>query len=233
MSWTEINKQLQELSSEQFIELLKGLHDLSAQNKAWLSTKLLPITQDSKYLEECRRKIIQYVYKESSGIPHMPRFREAKKVISEYRKSTSDLRGTLDLMLVYVERGHAFTNDFGDIDEPFYDALINMLERFAVELRRSPAKYELYELFRLRLIAMRKTSDIGWGYGDFIQETVDERDILSKMNCYSPQRKRNCPLCSTHLHSPALAPGASVRQAICLSNRVSGMLRKNLWGLGW
>jgi hypothetical protein len=104
--------------------------------------------------------------------------RGLKKIISEYRKSTSDLRGTLDLMLTYVERGHEFTNDFGDIDEPFYDALINMLERFVVELRRSPAKYELYEQFRSRLMAMRRTSDIGWGYGDFVQETVDELEEL-------------------------------------------------------
>lgn len=109
MSWTDINKQLQELSSERLIELLKGLHDLSAQNKAWLSARLLPIAQDTKYLEECRRKVIQHVYKETSGMPHVPRFRDVKKVISEYRKSTSDLRGALDLMLTYVERGHAFT----------------------------------------------------------------------------------------------------------------------------
>ena len=81
----------------------------------------------------------------------MPRLREAKKVISEYSTSTSDLRGALDLMLTYVERSHAFTNDFGDIDEPSYDKLINMLEPFAMELRRNPAKYELYEQCRSRL----------------------------------------------------------------------------------
>ena len=178
MSWTEIDNQLKERSVDDLIKLLKGLHDLSPQNKAWLRAKLLPVVQDAKYLEDCRRKVANYVYKETKGMPSMPRFREAKKIIGEYRKSTSDLRGTLDLMLTYVERGHAFTNDFGDIDETFYDKLINMLEHFAVELRRSPAKYELYELFRSRLMAMRKTSDIGWGYGDFIQDTVDELEEL-------------------------------------------------------
>jgi hypothetical protein len=178
MAWTEIDKSLRELSIDDMVKLVKGLHDLSPQNKVWLSAKLLPIAQDTKYLEECRRKIISHVYKVTSGIPHMPRFREAKKVISEYRKSTSDLRGALDLMLTYVERGHAFTNDFGDIDGPFYDTLINMLERFAIELRQSPAKYELYELFRPRLLAIRRTSDIGWGYGDFVQDTVDELEEL-------------------------------------------------------
>lgn len=178
MSWTEIDKQLKELAAEDMIKLLRGLHDLSPQNKAWLRAKLLPIAQDTQYLEDCRRKVSNYVYKETRGMPSMPRFREAKKVITEYRKSTSDLRGTLDLMLTYVERGHEFTNDFGDIDEPFYDALINMLERFRVELRRSPAKYELYAQFRSRLMAMRKTSDIGWGYGDFIRETVNELEEI-------------------------------------------------------
>lgn len=178
MSWTEIDKQLRELFADDVVRLMKGLHALSPQNRAWLRAKLLPVAQDSKYLEDCRRKVANYVYKETKGMPSMPRFREAKKVINDYRKSTSNLRGTVDLMLTYVERGHAFTNDFGDIDEPFYDALINMLERFVVELRRSPAKYELYEQFRSRLLAMRRTSDIGWGYGDFIQETVDELDEL-------------------------------------------------------
>ncbi|MBE7436660.1 MAG: hypothetical protein HS100_22285 [Anaerolineales bacterium] len=178
MSWMEIEKRLRELSVDDVIKLVKGLHDLSPQNKAWLRAKLLPVAQDTKYLEDCRRKVANYVYKETKGIPSMPRFREAKKIISEYRKSTSDLRGTLDLMLTYLERGHEFTLDFGDIDEPFYDKLINMLEHFAIELRRSPAKYELYEQFRPRLMAIRKNSDIGWGYGDFIQETVGELEEL-------------------------------------------------------
>ena len=174
MSWTEIEKQLRELPADEVAKLLKGLYDLSPQNKAWLKSKLLPIAQDTQYLEDCRRKVCNYVYKETKGFPPMPRFGEAKKVINEYRKSTSDMRGTLDLMLTYIERGHQFTLDFGDIDEPFYITLENMWERFAVELRRSPAKYELYEQFEPRLMKMRRKSDIGWGYGDTVQETVDE-----------------------------------------------------------
>jgi hypothetical protein len=178
MSWTEIDKQLRTLPAGEVIKLIKGLHDLSPQNKAWLQAKLLPVVQDPKYLEACRRKVANYVYRETSGMPAMPRFREAKKVIAEYRKSTGDLRGTLDLMLTYLERGHAFTLDFGDIDDPFYTALENMLERFAIELRRSPAKYELYEQFRPRLLAIHRHTDIGWGYGDFVRETIDDLEKL-------------------------------------------------------
>lgn len=174
MSWTEIEKQLRELPADEVARLLRGLYNLSPQNKVWLRGKLLPIAQDTKYLEDCRRQVSNSVYKETKGFPPMPRFGEAKKIIAEYRKSTSDIRGTLDLMLTYIERGHQFTLDFGDIDEPFYVALENMWERFAVELHRSPAKYELYEQFEPRLMKMRRRSDIGWGYGDTVKETVDE-----------------------------------------------------------
>jgi hypothetical protein len=174
MAWNDLRKSLEELSKEQVVDLIKGLHDLSPQNKAWLRGKLLPIGQDSAYLEDSRRKVIKAVYDPARNFPGTPRFRDAKRIIAEYRKSTRDLRGTLDLMLTYVESGHAFTNDFGDIDEPFYGALINMLERFAMELRSSPARREMYAQFRLRLLNMRRSSDIGWGYGDMVQETVDD-----------------------------------------------------------
>ena len=141
MAWGDLRQSLQELSKEQMVELLKGLHDLSPQNKAWLRGRFLPVGQNRVYLEECRQKVIKTVYDPARRTPTMPRFRDAKSVIAGYRKSTRDMHGTLDLMLTYVERtGHAFTNDFGDIDEPFYDALTNMLGRFAVELHSSPGQ---------------------------------------------------------------------------------------------
>ena len=178
MPWNDLQPTLKELPPEQLLELLKGLHDLSAQNKAWLRGRVLPVGQDNAYLEECRQKVIRLVYNPARKFPDMPRFRDAKAVISAYRKATKDLRGSLDLMLTYVERGHAFTNNFGDIDEPFYDALINMLEHFAVELKNSPARRELYSQFRTRLLKMGRTADIGWGYGDAVRDTVNELEQM-------------------------------------------------------
>ena len=170
MAWTEIKKGLQELPNEKLIDLLK-----SPQNIAWLTVQTLPVSQNIDYLESCRGKIIRAVYNPKHKFPGRARFQDAKKVITEHKKATKDLRGTLDLMLTYVENGHAFTNDFGDIDEPFYNTLFNMFERFVVELKMSPARRELlYGLFRDRLMKMRASSAIGWGYGDEIQWNVDE-----------------------------------------------------------
>lgn len=35
----------------------------------------------------------------------------------------------------------------------------------------------MYAQFRPRLLDMRRSSDIGWRYGDMVQETVDELEI--------------------------------------------------------
>lgn len=179
MTWTELRKILKELPESQLLDLLKGLHDLSPQNKAWLAANVRPAEQNVAYLEECRKKVVKLVYSPTKGFPPNPRFRDAKKVISDYKKATKDQFGTLDLMLTHVERGHAFTNDFGDIDEPFYDVLINMLERFAEELKKAPASHEIYERFRPRLLQMNRTADIGWGYGDAVHDTV--RDLENEL----------------------------------------------------
>ena len=84
MPWSDLRKSRQELSKEQVVELLKGLHGLSPQNKAWLRGKLLPVGQDSVYLDDCRRKVVKAVYDPARKIPTMPRFRAAKSVIAGY-----------------------------------------------------------------------------------------------------------------------------------------------------
>ena len=99
MAWRDLSRHLQELSKEQIVELLKGLHDLSPQNKAWFRGRLLPVGRNRVYLEECRQKVIKTVYDPARRTPTMPRFRDAKSVIAGYRKSTRDMPGTLDLML--------------------------------------------------------------------------------------------------------------------------------------
>ena len=173
MKWSELKRILEGLPRQALIDLLKGLYRLSPQNKAWLTARFAPPQANREYFEQSRQKVIRLVYDPRRTYPSMPRFREAKKVITAYKKAAADPAGVLDLMMTYVERGHAFTNDFGDIDAPFYDALINMLDRFCEDLQRLPNWPALYEnRFRSRLLALASTADIGWGYGDAVQDAV-------------------------------------------------------------
>ncbi len=76
-------------------------------------------------------------------------------------------------MLTYVEQGTEFTNQFGDIDEPFYDNLGTVLDQVASILELSECKH-LYLVFADRLWDLKyETATMGWGYGDQVRDVVD------------------------------------------------------------
>jgi hypothetical protein len=58
------------------------------------------------------------------------RYSVAEKAINSYSKTSGDFEGKMELMLFYVENGVEFTNEYGDIDEEFYDKVTDMLEKF-------------------------------------------------------------------------------------------------------
>ena len=100
--------------------------------------------------------------------------RIARQAIHDYQKTTSDLAGTIDLMLTYVEQGTKFTNTYGDIEERFYDSLESVLSEMADQLTTAPG-VALYPRFEKRINALAKDAhDLGWGYGDFVTDTITE-----------------------------------------------------------
>ncbi|NOY99469.1 MAG: hypothetical protein GXP40_09785 [Chloroflexi bacterium] len=184
MKWTDIRKMLENAPNDVLIEIIKGLYKLSPQNKAFIRVRLLPGYQDRELLEKSRKQVIRAVYPEKRACPSRPRFGESRRVIRAYQKATGDPFGTLDLMLLHVERGTKFTRDFGDIDEPFYIALETMLGNAIELLFKSPDAGALYEQFQDRFKKIeRAASRIGWGYGDAVSDMICELQEKMMVKC--------------------------------------------------
>jgi hypothetical protein len=174
MKWSDIRKILQSSSQTELVELIKKLHELSPENKAFLRTHLMPGQGDPEFLAECRQKIIKAIYPPVK-FPDYPRFGEARKILRTYTKTTGDLHGSVDLMLIYVETGTRYTNDFGDIDERFYEALVKMLDEALETIQKAPIGRALYDEFHLRFLNLvYETRGIGWGYGDDVSDIAHE-----------------------------------------------------------
>jgi hypothetical protein len=94
--------------------------------------------------------------------------------VTDYRQLTGDVLGTLDLMLTFVETGTRFTNEYGDIDEPFYEGLELMLADFRELLFAHPQLYEEADLAQRLVTLVQDTHWVGWGYGDYVREQVAE-----------------------------------------------------------
>lgn len=68
-------------------------------------------------------------------------------------------------MLVYVETGVSFTNDFGDMNESFYSSLESMFMR-AMKLMQ---KEGILNKFTDRAEAIvEDTRNVGWGFHDYL-----------------------------------------------------------------
>ena len=171
-TWTAIRQHLKSLESDALIALIKDLHDSSPTNRNFLRARVSAAEGGADSLESYRKRVTEPFYplrgeaKLKLGEARKA-IREYRKAIREYRKATSNIPGTIELLLTYVEAGTRFTNENGDIDERFYDSLSSALGEMAALLKKEkPSAWLAVEQRLAKLDA--ETHFIGWGYGDHV-----------------------------------------------------------------
>jgi hypothetical protein len=132
-------------------------------------------------LADYKQEIIHCFFGERGISDVSPRLRDARRLIQNYQMATKDSSGTLDLMLHYVETGTEFTNTYGDINEPFYNSLESVLVDFCKGIFKSPDPERAYVQFYKRLVPLKRAAyGIGWGYGDAVQEIINDLESRFK-----------------------------------------------------
>ncbi len=94
----------------------------------------------------------------------------AKKAINDFKKISDKPSLLIDIMLHYVEQGVNFTDQYGDIDSPFYISMEKMFE----EALRLSEKYNLLSFFKKNCEGIVNGACDGWGFKDSLSETYDE-----------------------------------------------------------
>ena len=160
-SWKDIEKIVGLFEREQLIDLISDLYRLSASNKDFFFTRF-SIGDDPlpKY-----KKIIQdsvHPYLEDNETLDIGKAIDA---INRYSRAVDNPAGEAELRVFFVECGNNFTLSYGDIDEDFYDAILEMYEYASETVLELPKKEQ--EEFKNRLQEiMKSASGIGWGYYD-------------------------------------------------------------------
>jgi len=165
--------------NKELINLIRDLYRLSEENRLYLLAGSKDTKNEPEILE-AYREVIKNEFFPEKGYGTL-RYSVAEKAIDSYSKASGNLEGKMDLMLFYVENGVDFTNEYGDIDEKFYDKVTDMLEKFC-NLLKKPEGKNLYPKFKKRLFEIRKKTDgIGWGFGDSVDFLVtDIEDFFKK-----------------------------------------------------
>lgn len=170
MATANLKNHLTTLSKD---ELVKHIIELDKKYKTVEEFHHFLLSSDSKSTVKKYKEVIENEFYPKRGEPKM-RLSVARNAIGEAKKLGLDALSLADLMLFYVETGVRFTNDYGDIDEAFY----NSMESMYLKALKFMHKERMLELYRTRTESiLNNTRDIGWGFhdtlGDYFYEFYD------------------------------------------------------------
>jgi hypothetical protein len=87
----------------------------------------------------------------------------AKKAVADFKKISHSKTELINLMLHYVDMGVRFTNEYGDIDEGFYNSMEGMYDKALKLIIEEKMEQEFQP--RCHMI-VTNTNGMGWGFHD-------------------------------------------------------------------
>ncbi|MEO7270579.1 MAG: hypothetical protein ABIX28_16310 [Vicinamibacterales bacterium] len=100
---------LETVDRKGIVSLLGDLYDASVANRRFLHARLTP---GSRAIVEYRRLVADAIYPDPFSKRPVS-VRDAAAAIVDYRRSTGDVSGTVDLMLTFLEAGTEQSADLG------------------------------------------------------------------------------------------------------------------------
>ncbi|PIE35467.1 hypothetical protein CSA56_04080 [candidate division KSB3 bacterium] len=159
---------LEQRSKEQLCRDIADLFTKFPVVQDYYQAKINPI--DEALLVEKYKAVIEKEFFTNRGFGKARRS-VARKAVSDYKKVSGDPVGLADLMLFFVETGVRFTNEYGDIDEPFYISMESMYQKALQHI----FKYGLHYHFEDRCQRIvYNSAHTGWSFHDILSEIFYE-----------------------------------------------------------
>ena len=158
-TWLKVKPSISQFDKNKLIELLRDLYNLSEDNKNFFDARLSLIKNPTEPYKEIIRACLYPDIMKNEDFE----YDKAEQAIRRFAIASGSIAGIADLMIYFVECGNKFTLDYGDIDETFYDTMIEMYAKAARKVLELPENKQ--GPFRKRLKEIMESSDgIGWGY---------------------------------------------------------------------
>ncbi len=158
MGQTDIKKELRKLDKEKLVELVVDLYKKNKSVKEFLDFYVNP--NEKELFLKYKDKVYEAFYPKRG---YRFKLSDGKKAISDFKKLEASKELLSELMLFYVATGVEFTNEFGDIDEPFYNSVASVY----LNALKLMSKENILDKFADRAKKIvDDTSGIGWGFHD-------------------------------------------------------------------
>jgi hypothetical protein len=169
MKIKELKKNLHILSEEELIRLIVELYKKNEENKELIGSKFDP-NMVMEAFEKYKKQIVEEFYP-PNDVPRYPKYSNLRRSLKNFKDVSSDQELIADLMLTHVEKGVEYTNEYGDIDEKFY----NNIESTYLRLLKHLKKHDLLAEYKdVCLEIVTATENIGWGFHDELTDIYHE-----------------------------------------------------------
>jgi len=157
-----IKTELGKLEKSALIEIISDLYKKNKSVQEYLNFYIKP--DEDGLFEKYRAKVYEALYpKRGFGY----NLKQGKQSITDFKKLGPSAESLADLMLFYVETGVKFTDEYGDMNEAFY----NSMESTYANALKIIYKERLMDVFKQRSIQiLDDTQDMGWGFHDSLSE---------------------------------------------------------------
>jgi len=168
-SWSNVKARLSSMDRAGLTGVIRDLYEASSANRRFLHARFVPAAAT---LDEYRKLVGTAVFPDP--LSQRPiRLREAAATIADYRRSTGDLVGMVDLLLTFVEAGTEQAADLGYGDETYFATLERKAKEAVAMLEALPDEARGDAVARLVRLAQYQDK-IGWGYGDFLADIATQ-----------------------------------------------------------
>lgn len=170
MSDIKITELKEFLATKSDVELrteIVHIFKLFPQVKEYYTVKINP--EAEKEILEKYKKIITDEFFPDRGFGKL-RYSVIKSALNSFRKLSNNPEHIAELMISQVEYGVMFINEYGDIDEKFYDNIMGMYEKLLKFIFEQNIQLAFTD--RLRKIVV-DGDGIGWGFSDELAALYD------------------------------------------------------------
>src|SRR6056297_1325145 len=168
MGIRELKKELNVLQKNELMEIIIDLY-----RKVPLAKEILNENYSFSNPEEVFRKYKKQIVDEffpEKGFGKLG-YANIRDALSKFKKISNDPDFLAELLFTHVKCGIDFTNEYGDIDERFYENIEKALERFLIHISEN----DMLEKYKDRCFGfIDETKGIGWGFHDEIGNLVYE-----------------------------------------------------------
>lgn len=168
MNITDLRRQLSALPQRELEDLIIEVCNKNKQFRELVEITFDPALENVAF-EKYKKQIISEFFT-ARGFGKL-RFSVTRNALKNFMDLSKNPELIADLMMTHVESGVNYTNEYGDIDERFYDNIAGMY----VKVLRYIAEHDLKEDFIERCKAVVTSSDgIGWGFHDELYDSFYE-----------------------------------------------------------